>query len=72
MSSIIRVKGLLYNGCTMSEVLNQLASDPNNTLFKDQPLIIQINGKLVIASDYDHVLINANDEIIIMPLMAGG
>lgn len=72
MGGIIRLESSRFNGYTVSEALNQLATDSNNTFLKDQPVVVQKNGNLIMTSEYERVLISAEDEIIIMRLIAGG
>lgn len=72
MGGIIRLNSSQFNGYTVSEALNLLATDSNNAFIKDQPVIVQKNGKLVMTVDYERVLVSTDDEIIIMPLIAGG
>lgn len=72
MGGIIRLNSLRFNGCTLLEALNQLATDSDNDFYKDQPMVVQKNGNMVMTTDYDWVLVSAEDEIIIIPLIAGG
>jgi sulfur carrier protein ThiS len=69
---MLRIKGNHFNGCTVSEALVCLASDPANNELLNKAFIVIRNGALVLQNDFEKVLISADDEITIMPLIAGG
>lgn len=72
MSGIVRISGSQFNGRTVLEALQELASNPQYAYLKDQSVIVIRNGNLVISTDYGCVTISENDEITVMKLLAGG
>lgn len=69
---MLRIKGSQFKGCTVSEALHQLASETSNAELLKKAYIVIRNGNLVVTTNYESELISEDDEITIMPLIAGG
>lgn len=72
MDSIIRVDGARFNGCTIAQMLEIVTSDPRYERFKNKPLLVIKNGKLITPPGYENDIIVEEDDILVMELTAGG